>query len=236
MRIGIDARFLGPVGKGLGRYTQKLVTHLEKIDQNNQYFVFLRRENWSVYQPANRNFKKILADYRWYTWQEQWYLPKILKKYQLDLVHFPYFNVPVFYRGKFIVTIHDLIVDHVETGRASTLPYPLYKIKRLFQKARQQKKPVIFITGGNQGSHIINQTVLEALPALTLKAVIVLQTGDSKFHDFEDAKSKQCEELLTEKWIETQDFGYILKHAHLVVGRSVLIPFLNVQCLVLLLY
>ena len=100
----------------------------------------------------------------------------------------------------------------------STLPS--YKIKRLFQKARQQKKPVIFITGGNQGSHIINQTVLEALPALTLKAVIVLQTGDSKFHDFEDAKSKQCEELLTEKWIETQDFGYILKHAHLVVGRS----------------
>lgn len=28
---------------------------------------------------------------------------------KLDLVHFPSFNVPIFYPGKFIVTIHDLI-------------------------------------------------------------------------------------------------------------------------------
>ena len=34
MRIGIDARFYGPVGKGLGRYTQKLIENLEKIDDN----------------------------------------------------------------------------------------------------------------------------------------------------------------------------------------------------------
>jgi len=31
MRIGIDARFFGPIGKGLGRYTQKLIENLEKI-------------------------------------------------------------------------------------------------------------------------------------------------------------------------------------------------------------
>ena len=31
MRIGIDARFFGSIGKGLGRYTQKLIENLEKI-------------------------------------------------------------------------------------------------------------------------------------------------------------------------------------------------------------
>ena len=49
MRIGIDARFYGPPGKGLGRYTQKLIVNLERIDNANQYFVFLCQENFDEY-------------------------------------------------------------------------------------------------------------------------------------------------------------------------------------------
>ncbi|MFH1461023.1 MAG: hypothetical protein ABIF84_01195, partial [Patescibacteria group bacterium] len=51
IRIGIDARFYGPKQKGLGRYVQKLIENLERIDENNQYIIFLRKENWSEYQP-----------------------------------------------------------------------------------------------------------------------------------------------------------------------------------------
>lgn len=40
MIIGIDARFYGPKGKGLGRYTQKLIENLEKIDSENEYMIF----------------------------------------------------------------------------------------------------------------------------------------------------------------------------------------------------
>ena len=134
MRIGIDARFCGPIGKGLGRYTQKLITHLEKIDQRNQYVVFLRQDNWEVYQPAKENFQKALADFQWYSWQEQIGMPKVLKKYDLDLVHFPHFNVPLFYRGKFVTTIHDLILIKFPTKRATTLGPLLYKIKYLGYK------------------------------------------------------------------------------------------------------
>jgi len=129
MRIGIDARFLGPLGKGLGRYTQKLVTHLEKIDQQNQYFIFLRKDNWNDYYPTNDNFKKVLADYQWYTWQEQLQMPKTLNKYKLDLVHFPHFNVPLGYRGNFVTTVHDLILIQFPTKRATTLGPLLYKLK-----------------------------------------------------------------------------------------------------------
>ena len=46
-KIGIDARFYGPTGKGLGRYAQKLVEYLEMVDGGNkerQYVVFLRKE------------------------------------------------------------------------------------------------------------------------------------------------------------------------------------------------
>lgn len=131
MRIGIDARFFGPIGKGLGRYTQKLIEKLEKIDSKNQYFIFLKSENFDEYQPKNPNFQKVLADFRWYTLAEQIKMPFLLRKYKLDLVHFPHFNVPILYFGKFIVTIHDLILLRFPTIRSSTLSPLLYWIKFL---------------------------------------------------------------------------------------------------------
>lgn len=129
MRIGIDARFYGPYGKGLGRYTQKLIDHLEKVDDHNEYYILLRRDNWADFQPSTPRFHKILADYRWYTFIEQVFMPLKLWSLDLDLVHFTHFNVPVLYFGKFIVTIHDLILTKYPTERASTLGPWLYRIK-----------------------------------------------------------------------------------------------------------
>jgi len=131
MRIGIDARFYGPLGKGLGRYTQKLITYLEKVDQDNDYFIFLRRENWADYQPENRRFTKILADYHWYTLYEQIFMPLKIWSLKLDIMHFTHFNVPLLYFGRFVVTIHDLILTKYPTERASTLGPWLYKIKHI---------------------------------------------------------------------------------------------------------
>jgi glycosyltransferase involved in cell wall biosynthesis len=133
-RIGIDARFFGPIGKGLGRYTQKLIENLEKLDTENEYFIFLKEENFSDYEPKNSNFKKVLANFRWYTLSEQIKFPRLLKKYNLDLVHFPHFNVPFFYRKKFVVTIHDLILLHFATVRNTTLNPIFYWLKFLAYK------------------------------------------------------------------------------------------------------
>ncbi|MDP1883793.1 MAG: glycosyltransferase family 1 protein [Candidatus Moranbacteria bacterium] len=129
MKIGIDARFFGIRQKGLGRYTQKLVENLEKIDPVNEYFVFLQKDNFEEYQPKNPNFQKILADYKWYTFGEQVFFPRMLYKYGLDLVHFPHFNVPLLYFKRFIVTIHDLTLVHFPTVKNSTLHPVFYWIK-----------------------------------------------------------------------------------------------------------
>lgn len=135
MRIGIDARFFGSIGKGLGRYTQKLIENLEKIDEKNQYVIFLRKENWDDYQPGVINFKKVLAPFLWYTLKEQTMMPRVISKEKIDLMHFPHFNVPVFYHGLFIVTIHDLILLRFPTKKATTLGSIKYKIKELGYKA-----------------------------------------------------------------------------------------------------
>lgn len=129
MHIVIDARFYGRLGKGLGRYTEKLIAYLERIDRHNRYTVLLRRENFDDYVPGSERFTKALADYQWYSWEEQWRLPRHLASLRPDLVHFPHFNVPVLYRGRFVVTIHDLILLHYPTRRGSTLGPLRYAFK-----------------------------------------------------------------------------------------------------------
>ena len=134
MKIGIDARFLGPMSKGLGRYAERLVENLEKIDRKNEYVVFLRKENWDYYTPKFSNFKKVLADYRWYSLKEQIMMPIAIWKEKIDLMHFPHFNIPIFSPTKFVTTIHDLILLRFPTPRATTLGPILYKIKYLAYK------------------------------------------------------------------------------------------------------
>ncbi|MBU1292128.1 glycosyltransferase family 4 protein [Patescibacteria group bacterium] len=145
IRIGIDARFYGPKQKGLGRYVQKLVENLEKVDirairwpnafghriAEYRFIIFLRRENWNEYQPSNSNFKKVLADYPWYSLQEQFFMPFKIRQQKVDLMHFPHFNVPIFYNQPFVITIHDLILKKFPTRRASTLGPIRYWLKNL---------------------------------------------------------------------------------------------------------
>jgi glycosyltransferase involved in cell wall biosynthesis len=120
MRIGIDARFYGSLGKGLGRYTEKLIFHLEAIDTDNEYVVFLRRENFDEYIPRSPRFRKVVAQYAWYGLSEQTLFVLLLYRFRFDLVHFPHFNVPLLYRRPFVVTIHDLILVHYPTLRNIT--------------------------------------------------------------------------------------------------------------------
>lgn len=135
MRIGIDARFYGSLGKGLGRYTERLIESLEELDAPHEFFIFLRRENFDEYQPKSDRFHKVLADYHWYGLAEQLCFPWLLMRYRLALVHFPHFNVPVLYPGRFVVTIHDLILLRYPTVRNTTrialgywLKFVLYRL------------------------------------------------------------------------------------------------------------
>ena len=116
---------------GLGRYIQQLIKHLEKTDTKHNFVIFLRQENWHEYEPANHNFKKVLADIPWYGWREQLLLPKIIKKEKINLMHFPHWNIPIFYNQPFVVTIHDLLLLHYPTRKASTLSPISYFLKNI---------------------------------------------------------------------------------------------------------
>lgn len=129
MKIGIDARLFGARQRGIGRYVQCLIEGLEKSDTRNEYVVFLRRENWHEYEPQNPHFKKTLADCRWYSVKEQALMPIKIWRARVDLMHFPHFNIPFFCPVKFVVTLHDMILQRFPTPRASMLAPIIYWIK-----------------------------------------------------------------------------------------------------------
>jgi glycosyltransferase involved in cell wall biosynthesis len=121
MRIGIDARMCGSKQGGLGRYIEELIKHLLEIDTENEYVIFLRKENKNEFKIKNLKLKIVEADIAWYGWAEQIKLKNIIKKEKVNLMHFPHWNVPLFYNEPFVVTIHDLLLLHYPTREASAL-------------------------------------------------------------------------------------------------------------------
>ncbi len=108
MIIGIDARMYGAEQTGIGNYIRNLTNYLFTFDKKNQYFIFLLEPEFSSYIPPSPLVTKVKVKAAWYTFAEQFLLIRDLKQYPIDLMHFPHFNAPVFYRQKYILTIHDI--------------------------------------------------------------------------------------------------------------------------------
>ncbi len=177
MRIGIDGRLFGPRvgGGGLGRYVEQLILHLEKLDQENEYVIFLGRENWDDYQPIRPNFKKILAPWRWYTLAEQIKMPGLVDQARLDLIHYPHFNVPIFSRTPFVVTIHDLnLLEYPKTGVTNLDPFRFWAkylgYRLVLSYALRRAKKIIAV------SEATRQAILKKF-SITTNRVVVTPLG-----------------------------------------------------------
>lgn len=205
MKIGIDARFIGPQGTGLGKYTEKLIENLTKIDRQNQYVIFLRKDNWN-WQKLPNNFKKILADVPWYSLAEQIRLPKIFENQNLDLLHVPHFNAPIFYDGKFIVTIHDLI--HHQFNQAATTKNPLiFKIKKLgyqmvINHAIQKSAKIIV-----PSTHI-KEEIIKNFKVDSSKIVVTYEAAEEEYFQSRNKNKPGLDELQT--GFEGRESSYLI--------------------------
>lgn len=130
MRILVDARLYGLENAGLGRYVMNLVKHLSEVDTKNEYILLLRKKYFDRLKLPPR-FTAVKADFRHYSFTEQFLLPLMIFEHKPDLVHFPHFNVPLFCPRPFVVTIHDILMHKQKGLNATTLPAFLYYFKRL---------------------------------------------------------------------------------------------------------
>lgn len=183
MRIGIDGRLWNETG--VGRYIRNLVEQLQELDKTNKYVLFLRSQDAAKFKVQSSKFKVIATDIHWHSLNEQVRFPQVLYKENLDLMHFTYFSLPIFYNKPFVVTIHDLIINHFPTGKASTLPYPLYQLKRVgytmvMEHAIRNSRKIIVPLHAVKDDVVQTFTVSENKIAVTYEGNSNLKTQNSK--------------------------------------------------------
>ncbi len=149
MKIGIDCRIYGPKHTGIGRYVKNLVENLLKLDSTNQYVLFVNQDFEEEALKKNfANLKIVLVNLPHYSLKEQLFFPSLIKKEKIDFMHFPHFNVPIFYKNDYVVTIHDLI-KHQSKGTATTTRSPVFYwfkylgYKLVFDQAVKKAKKII---------------------------------------------------------------------------------------------
>ncbi|MDB4977934.1 MAG: hypothetical protein JWM56_120 [Candidatus Peribacteria bacterium] len=141
-RIGIDCRFAA-TSTGLGRYSRELVTHLLQRNDAVQYVLFVqsKHEEWLRPLAAHAVVREVKSGH--YSAAEQWELPRLIRKAQLDLYVALHFNVPFFCPVPFVVTIHDLIL-HRYPNQASAVKQMAYKI--LMYRAVRRARHIIAVS------------------------------------------------------------------------------------------
>ncbi|MFC1810955.1 glycosyltransferase family 4 protein [Patescibacteria group bacterium] len=157
MKIGIDCRIYSSKFTGIGRYVYELTERLSKFDDGHDYVLFFNKPEFDKYHAPSPKFKKILADAPIYSLREQTHFNKILRAEKLDLMHFTHFNAPVFYKGKSIVTIHDLTLSFFpgkkkrsilhRFGYHFTLRAAVKKAKKVITISQNSKKDLIELIG-----------------------------------------------------------------------------------------
>ena len=222
MKITIDARFLGSEGLGIGTYVENLLVNLSEIDSKNEYLIILLKENFHLFNPGKENFKKVLVNAHWYSPKEQILVPSVILKERPELVHFPHFNVPLVWSGKFVVTIHDLTISHYEKDFSRNKLFPVYLIKRFLynmtlRKAIRSSEKIITPSNFVKSDLIKNYDLPEG------KVIVTYEAADETFtikNDMsEGTKRKVLDKLKIKKpYVLTVGNSYKYKNVDLVLN------------------
>ena len=144
MRIGIEAQRIFRTNKhGMDIYTVQLIKHLQLIDTENTYFVFIRKDTDICIEETD-NFTLVVFDSLFYVDWEQLLLPLKVKSYQLDFLMCTSNTAPLFCPVPILITLHDVIfLDKYYTGgtyyqrfgntyRKWVLPKVIHRAKKVF--------------------------------------------------------------------------------------------------------
>jgi len=121
MKIGIDARMYSSGFTGIGRYVFELIRNLALLKTEDEFVCFLNSAEFEKFKKPADNFRAVSVNARHYSFAEQTNFLSILHQEKLDLMHFTHFNAPIFYRGRSVVTIHDLTLSKFP-GKKMTKP------------------------------------------------------------------------------------------------------------------
>ena len=110
MRIGIEAqRIFRPKKHGMDIVALETIKALQRIDQENEYFIFVKTDEDRTCLRQSNNFKIIeIPSFSYVDW-EQRQLPGLIRKYQIDLLHCTSNTAPIKCSIPLVLTLHDII-------------------------------------------------------------------------------------------------------------------------------
>lgn len=105
MRIGIMLRAYDRPG-GIGIYSRNIVKHLLSIDQDNHYILMYNNKDHVGTFGSLQNVDEVfLPPANPMIW-DQWLVPKVIKKWGVDLIFNTKFSVPLLTKVKKIMVLH----------------------------------------------------------------------------------------------------------------------------------
>lgn len=171
MHIAIDARI---INSSTGRYVERLLHYLEKIDTANQYSILVRQKDETFWTPTNHNFRVKVAEFDNYSFAEQTGFKRFLDELAPDLVHFCMPQQPILYTGKVVTTIHDLTLLNTYNSDKNWFLYTAKQFVGRFVFKRVAKKSHTVITGTNY----VKQTIVDYTKIPESKIVVTLESAD----------------------------------------------------------
>ena len=125
MKAAIDARMM--TKSGIGTYIKNIMEYIS-------YSVILDSSNFP---------------YKNYSIKEQLFFPyKKLRKEKIDVLHIPHLNIPIFYRGKLIVTIHDL--THLKFPQFLPSKFHYYYFKFMLKTVMKKASKILTVSNNTK--------------------------------------------------------------------------------------
>jgi glycosyltransferase involved in cell wall biosynthesis len=107
MKIALDLRRIN--NPGIGRYMRGLAESLMATAPEHEYLLVLPADTVDALNLSSARVEKIAPPLKYYSIREQLELPRILRRHNVDLLHSPHFNIPLFSPCPVVATIHDVI-------------------------------------------------------------------------------------------------------------------------------
>jgi len=170
--IVIDARIRR---SSTGRYTDRLIQHLQTIDTENRYTILLQPDD--PWQPTNPNWSVVACPFPQFSLNPLHDIGfgHLLRTLKPNLVHFTMTQQPLTYFGNIVTTTHDLTM--LRFVRANTTPLPIFWVKRglyrlLFSVAHRKSNAIIVPT------EFVKQDLAKLQPFTERKTSVTLEASE----------------------------------------------------------
>lgn len=201
MKIAIEAQRIFRENKhGMDFVALETIRHLQMIDKDNEYFIFVGPGNDYQGLSESDNFHFIKSDNSNYAIWEQLSLPCAVRKVKPDLLHCTSNTAPICCKTPLVLTLHDIIFLEKRNTKSLSAYQNLgwYYRRFVVPKILNKCKTVITV------SEFEAQRIRNSLPNLKPGIQAVYNGYSSHFKEIENPES------ISKKYIPHRDFIFFL--------------------------